>query len=81
MNVTLEVSPEELVEITKLIAQLRQLRKDAEFAASSPSLTEEERQMAASSPIGAIKAVRDRLGCTLKAARDLVDNDDRVRKS
>jgi ribosomal protein L7/L12 len=78
MNVTLEVSPEELVEIAKLIAQLR---KDAEFAASSPSLTEEERQMAASSPISAIKAVRERLGCSLMAAKNLVDSRDLVRKS
>ncbi len=70
MNVTLDVSPEELVEIAQLIAQLR---KDAEFAASSPSLTDEEREMSKSRPVDAIRAVRTRLGCSLMAAKRLVD--------
>lgn len=70
MNVTLELSDEELVEVAQLLARLR---KDAAVLASMPTLTDEERQVAASKPIEAMRAVRTRLGCSLKAAKDLVD--------
>ena len=70
MNVTLDVSTEELVEIAQL---LDRHRKHKVFLATSPSLTEEEKEIAINSPINAIKSVRARLGCTLTAAKVLVD--------
>ena len=70
MNVTLEMSEEELVEVAQLLARSR---RDAKFLASSPTLTTEEKQLATSSTFDAVKAIRDRLGCSITAAKRLVD--------
>jgi hypothetical protein len=70
MNVTLDVSTEELVEIAQL---LDRRRKNEAFLATSPSLTEEEKKLAINRPIDAMKSVRARLGCTFVAAKVLID--------
>ena len=62
MNVTLDVSEEELVEISRLLERLRE-----------PVLTVEELEIVVASPIQAIRSVRGRLGCSLKTAKDIVD--------
>ena len=62
MNVTLDVSEEELVEIPRLLERLRE-----------PALTVEELGIVVASPIMAIRSVRGRLGCSLKMAKDIVD--------
>ena len=70
MNVTLELSDEEHVEVAQLLLRLR---RDAKVLATKPELTAEEKQLAASSPIVAIQAVRERIGCSLMVARDIVE--------
>jgi len=71
MNVTLDISPEELVEVAQLIARLR---KDTEVCALSPELNKEEKAFVlAGNKIDAIKAVRARLGCSLVGAKDIVE--------
>lgn len=71
MNVTLEMSDEELVEVAQLLVRLR---KDAAVLASAPSITPEERQLITSNrSIDAIRSVRNRLGCSIKTAKDIVE--------
>jgi ribosomal protein L7/L12 len=70
-DVTLQLSDEEHVEVAQLLARLR---KDAEVRATSPRMNEEERALVrADHKVDAIKTVRNRLGCTLMTARDIVE--------
>lgn len=72
MNVTLEVSDEELVEIANLLARLRQ---DAKLLASPPPITAEERRLFASHSLLALESVRDRIGCSLIVAKRILESD------
>jgi hypothetical protein len=71
MNLILEVSDEEHVEIANLLLRLR---KDAAVRALSPTLTEDEKRLLLNHDlVGAVRDVRERLGCSLFLAKELVD--------
>jgi ribosomal protein L7/L12 len=70
-SVTLSLSDDELIEVSQL---LKRSRADAEVKASNPTLTKGELTLADTGrTIDAIRSVRDRLKCSLNAAKDIVE--------